>query len=151
MTSAPVFIGAVATLFDTTPLLAHLSIDEGATILNQLPCFALDFELETLEKIWPFILGQHFFNSKNVPIFDLGALGLLEGMKIGDIIAPPSASKGPYNQGNGPVDWLALSAGPGSIELSEAFRVETAGGKLSTCSGVEGFISVQYAAQYWFY
>ena len=73
---------------------------------------------------------------------------------MGDIAAPENSSKGPEDQGNGAVDWLALTPKPGdgTVGLGEVYRVETAGGEQpETCVGQPAMIEVQYAAQYWFY
>lgn len=71
--------------------------------------------------------------------------------KTGDVKAPSTASKGP--SGTGAVDWLQLTAKPApyvSAGLSVAYRVVTAGGVAPACTAA-GTLSVQYAAEYWFY
>ena len=98
------------------------------------------------------IIGRHHFDASAVPIFDLGQKGFLRGKKAADIAAPANASKGPYGEGHGAVDWLELCAIEGSVKLQRAYRVETAGGKPPhSCEGQPQSIKVDYAAQYWFY
>jgi Protein of unknown function (DUF3455) len=97
------------------------------------------------------VLGHHFFDSTGTPTFDLCSVNkILYGMKTGDIKAPATANNGPA--GTGAVDWLQLTAKAGytSVGLSLAYRVVTAGGEPSTCT-VAGVMTVQYAAEYWFY
>lgn len=68
------------------------------------------------------------------------------------IDAPNEASRG--LEGTGAVPWLALVAKDEypSVGLKEVFRVETAGGNPpKSCAGIEGVISVPYAAAYHFY
>lgn len=153
-TTAPVAIGAVATLFDATALLPLLPPSAGEELLNLLPAFLICFPLTVLLSSSLPKLGVHYFDAAGVPTFDLGKIGLLKATKLKNIAAPQGASKGPEDQGNGAVDWLALTAkaGCGSRGLGEVYRVETAGGKPPpTCEGQPSVIEVQYAAQYWFY
>lgn len=153
-TTAPVAIGAVATLFDATALLPLLPPSAGQELLNLLPAFLICFPLTVLLSSSLPKLGVHYFDAAGVPTFDLGTIGLLKATKLKNIAAPEGASKGPEDQGYGAVDWLALTAkaGCGSRGLGEVYRVETAGGKPPpTCEGQPRVIEVQYAAQYWFY
>ena len=87
-------------------------------------------------------------------MFDLSSsgVGVLVASKSGAIAAPSGSSIGPNGVGNGAVDWLSLAAKDGSSGISQAYRVETAGGKAPpTCEGQASHLEVQYAAQYWFY
>ncbi len=121
-------------------------------ILNILPGYLVSFDFATIANSSIPVIGHHYFDGAGVPTFDLGSTGFVRGKKSGDIPAPANACKGPNNQGDGAVDWLALSDAGGSKDLSEAYRVETAGGKApASCSGQPKDIQVQYAAQYWFY
>ncbi|MCJ1437638.1 hypothetical protein MMC27_007025 [Xylographa pallens] len=152
--SVPVSIGAVATLFDTSPLLPFLPPMEGQEVLDILPSYLVSFPYAALENSSLPVKGHHFFNSAVVPIFDLTStdVGLLVGSKIGDIAAPTGSTPGPNGVGPGAVDWLALCASDGSSGLANGYRVFTAGGKPpKTCEGQAPTIEVQYAAQYWFY
>ena len=149
--AAPVAIGAVAVLFDATPLISMLPESEGMLVLDLLPDYLIDFNFGALENSTLDVIGHHYFNSLGQPTFNLGTLGLLVGKKVGDIAAPPNSCKGPLNQGDGAVDWLNLASTNGSWGVCEAYRVETAGGKApATCAGISGLFEVQYAAQYWF-
>ena len=53
----------------------------------------------------------------------------------------------------GAVDWLQLVAKDGveSVGLQTVYRVVTAGGNPPAVCPSVGVISVQYAAEYWFY
>jgi hypothetical protein len=101
------------------------------------------------------VLGHHFFDAFLTPTFDLSSVGkILYAGKTADIKAPLTASKGPA--GTGAVDWLQLKAKSTytSVELSVAYRVETAGGVAFSCNtstSPTAVQSVQYAAEYWFY
>ena len=151
--STPVSIGAVATLYDASVVLPFLPPKEGEGILDLLPAYLLNFPYEAVANSTLPSLGQHYFEG-STPVFNLekGKLGLLNGAKAGDILAPPSSSLGPDGKGDGAVDWLMLKAVPGSQNLLDAYRVHTAGGKPpKTCEGQSTNIEVQYAAQYWFY
>ena len=152
-TAAPVSVGAKADLFDVSPLLPLFPSSDDQSILNLLPEYLVSFDFSVIENSTIPILGHHFFDAAGVPIFDLGKVGLLKGKKIGDIIAPTTACKGANGKGHGAVDWLKLTEVPGSIDLKEAYRVETAGGKPppSCGGGADHKIQVQYAAQYWFF
>ena len=152
--SVPAAIGAVATLFDATPLLAFLPQQEGKELLNILPGFLVSFPYAALENSSLPVKGHHYFNAAGVATFDLTAtdVGLLLCGKVGDIFAPKSSVAGPDNVGNGAVDWLALTAKSGSSNLQEVYRTWTAGGKPPVnCAGQPPVIEMQYAAQYWFY
>ena len=151
-TSTPVAVGAIASLLDVSPLLAFLPPAAGLDLLELIPRYLLDFDLPTITSGTIPILGHHYFNAAGQPTFDLGSTGFLTGKKVGDIPAPSNASIGQFDQGFGAVDWLALGDAGCSVILSEAYRVETAGGKApSSCTGQAGNIEVQYAALYWFY
>lgn len=150
--SIPVSVGAVATLFDASPLLPFLPPMEGQKVLDLLPAYLVTFPYIALENSNLPVKGRHFFNTAAVPIFDLTVsnVGLLVGDKIANIGAPSGSSSGP--DGTGAVDWLALGASSGSTCLAEGYRVFTAGGKApKTCAGQAPTIEIPYAAQYWFY
>ena len=73
--------------------------------------------------------------------------------KVNSSTAPAGSVVGQYNQGNGAVPWLKLSAlnGAGQI-FQEVYRVNTAGGNPpATCKGVSASFEVQYSAAYWLY
>ena len=99
------------------------------------------------------VLGHHYFGADGTPTFDLTAKNqILYGKKNGDILAPSTANKGPA--GTGAVDWLQLTAKPGygsSVGLETVYRVVTAGGNPPAVCPSVGVISVQYAAEYWFF
>ncbi|KAL8675376.1 MAG: hypothetical protein Q9168_000207 [Polycauliona sp. 1 TL-2023] len=153
-TAAPVAIGAKADLLDVSSLLPFIVSPQIAqTFLNILPSYLVSFDFDVIQRGSIPILGQHFFDSTGVPTFDLGPKGVLKAKKIGAIAAPKTASKGANGEGDGAVDWLALTEAPGSVKLKEVYRVETAGGQApASCGGgAARSIEVQYAAQYWFF
>jgi hypothetical protein len=95
-------------------------------------------------------LGHHFFDAAGTPTFNLTAVNkILFGAKTGDIKAPATANKGPA--GTGAVDWLQLTNATGSVGLQMVYRVVTAGGAAPVDCASTALISVQYAAEYWFY
>jgi hypothetical protein len=99
------------------------------------------------------VLGHHYFAADSTPTFNLTAVNkILFGKKNGDIPAPVGAPKSP--SGNGAVDWLSLVEKPDyseSVGLGQVYRVETAGGNAPAACSSTGVVSVQYAAEYWFY
>jgi hypothetical protein len=121
--AAPVAIGALATLF---------------------------FDIESFS---PSILGHHFFSASGVPTFDLTRLSLyFSGKKTASVPAPPNAAKG--QDGSAAVPWLQLQDNGAGLShgISEAYRVETAGGSApASCASMPAAFQVQYSAQYWFY
>jgi hypothetical protein len=148
-TTAPVALGALATLFDGTSLASS-----NEAMFNTLPPLAVYMSLTSLPApVSTFAtLGHHYFGADGTPTFDLSSKGkILFGKKTGDIPAPSTANKGPA--GTGAVDWLSLTAKPGyaSVGLQTVYRVVTAGGNPPTVCPSAGVISVQYAAEYWFY
>jgi hypothetical protein len=131
-------------LFDAT---AVAYSNESA--LNTIPPCAVYKPLWSLWLGDRFVLGHHFFDITGTPVFDLHSVNkILYGKKTGDIKAPATANKGPA--GTGAVDWLQLTAKAGSVGISLAYRVVTAGGEPSNCT-FAGVMTVQYAAEYWFY
>ncbi|KAF4630151.1 hypothetical protein G7Y89_g7992 [Cudoniella acicularis] len=148
-------IGAIATLFDATDLaysdeallhtipalIVNIPVAEASTV--QTATQRLDFD----------VLGHHFFDINGVATFDLDTEDkILYAAKVMSVNAPTDASKGPA--GTGAVPWLQLKAKvpyvDTSVGLGEVYRVETAGGNATPCTEA-GVITVQYAAEYWFY
>lgn len=151
-TSSPVAIGALATLFDATPL-AYSS----QSSIDSLPACAVYSPLPasgplTVSDYGSFpVLGEHFFNVSGTPTFDLYTVGdIFWGAKTSDVQAPSGSDAGPED--TGAVDWLQLQDKGGSVGVQEVYRVETAGGAaMATCEGQPSLVSVQYAADYYFY
>jgi hypothetical protein len=107
--------------------------------------FTLVSPFDTLSRI-----GRHFFDNEGMPVFNLSAVdNIMFGVKIDDIPAPSSASKGPAD--TGAVDWLDLGVNTSPLNrgLNQVYRVETAGGSAPATCLSTGVISVQYAAEYW--
>jgi hypothetical protein len=158
--ATPTAIGALATLYDITSL-ALLSPD----LISQLPPLAASLPLTSsfivpntplfLDNIGTFpVLGGHFFAADATPIFDLFTAGARIASKVVKKINAPAESNTRL-EGTGAVQWLALEAkqgANGTVGLSQVFRVDTAGGNPpATCAGIEGVVSVPYAAAYHFY
>jgi hypothetical protein len=154
--AAPVAVGAIATLYDATPL-AEWDLDivnsiPGNAVKDTPPAAGNDYTLPAPYNYLS-LLGHHFFAADSTPTFNLAPVGrLLFGSKNGDIKAPTHAPEGPT--GAGAVDWLSLVAKPNydpSIGLGQVYRVETAGGAAPATCASTALISVQYSAEYWFY
>ncbi|KAG0646892.1 hypothetical protein D0Z07_6202 [Hyphodiscus hymeniophilus] len=147
--SAPVALGAIATLYDGTALATANEAE-----FNSLPPLAvyvanpkLPASVASLA-----VLGNHYFAADGTPTFNLSSKGkILFAKKNGDVAAPANANKGP--SGTGAVDWLQLVAKPGyaTVGLQTVYRVVTAGGNPPAVCPSVGVISEQYAAEYWFY
>jgi hypothetical protein len=101
------------------------------------------------------VLGNHYFDFNGTPTFNLSAKSkMLFAGKKEAVNAPANADKGP--SGTGAVQWLMLLAKPDyaygtSVGLGEVYRIETAGGNSPLCTEASGVITVDYAAEYWFY
>jgi hypothetical protein len=168
--SAPVAVGAIATLYDLSPLMV-MGTDMVEKLLPVIPGMALSFagaanarkanlpnELRTMG-VKPQALGNHFFTAAAVPTFalvDAIPEAQLNGKKTANVSAP--AGSCPGLSGEGAVDWLYLSNAGGSFGgVSAVYRLETAGGaSAKTCQGIggngsAGHVEVPYAAEYWFY
>jgi hypothetical protein len=154
--ATPISVGAIATLYDATKIAV-----QNEDLLHTIPSLAVndappaqggDFTLPSPFDSVP-IIGHHFFNSEGMPVFSLSAVHkIMFAERIDSIPAPSSASKGPA--GTGAIAWLDLSVAPNPLNrggLNQVYRVETAGGSApATCASTR-VISVQYAAEYWFY
>jgi hypothetical protein len=147
----PVALGAVATLFDATALAyaneALLHTLPAIAVYRPMPPGYLDITGNRFD-----VLGHHFFDSAGTPTFDLTAVNKIGYMaKIVAVSAPATANKGPA--GTGAVPWLYLDKKLGytSVGISQVYRVETAGGIQQVNCTVAGVMSIQYAAEYWFY
>ena len=98
-------------------------------------------------------LGHHYFDAAGDPTFDLIEADLKAVVKkAGEANVPANADKGVLS--TGAVKWLLLDDNNkgGSKGLTAVYRVITAGGVSDGCTKAgEGFHSVPYTAQYWFY
>ena len=150
-TTAPVQLGAVATLYEAS---CAAAADSG--ILSTVSQEAFDIPMGPGGSAPPSLrcsagplqrAGQHFFTAAGVPAFDLTgdkSLGLAMVSKLNAATAPA---------GSNAVAWLQLVKAAGTTGPIEAiYRLQTVGGSPpATCDGQPGLISVQYAAQYWVY
>jgi hypothetical protein len=151
--AVPVQLGAVATLYDATALawtdLALLHTIPPIIVNKPLPPGYLAQSGQHFD-----VIGHHFFDSAGTPTFILSEAtppraGFMA--KTASVSAPAGASKGPA--GTGAVAWLDLTNKPGYVQknVTQVYRVETAGGNsYPNCTSI-GVQSVQYAAEYWFY
>jgi len=151
--AVPVQLGAIATLYDATSLAFS-----NLALLHTIPPIVVTKPLDPgymAQAGQHFnVIGNHYFDSASTPTFNLSlATPQRTGFmaKTLGVNAPVGASKGP--QGTGAVAWLDLNMKPGYVQknVEQVYRVETAGGmNFATCT-TAGVMTVQYAAEYWFY
>ncbi|KIW08675.1 uncharacterized protein PV09_00626 [Verruconis gallopava] len=152
--SAPIQVGAKATLFD-----AGQFFNTFPGMVQTLPGLALGLYTMTGQPdmtriLGGSVLGHHFFNSLGQPTFDLSKINArLTAKKLSGVAAPADSCPGPNNAGA--VDWLELTDIGGGASyggITYVYRVETAGGKPpAKCTDQSGAFTVPYAAEYWFY
>lgn len=151
-TAAPVALGAVATLYNSSCIASAYP-----DLLAALPNVALQFNLTspTQPSLTPSSLllsGHHFFSNATTPAFDMtiSNVGFAPCAKNNSASAPPGASVGQNGVGLGAVTWLKLITRTGATGgLEEVYRVNTAGGSApATCAGMPATFEVQYAAEY---
>ena len=98
------------------------------------------------------MLGKHYFSAFGIPTFQLTDGALLSAQKVQSVAPPPGSYAGANH--TGAVSWVYLTA-DGSTRshgLSEAYRINTAGGNAATCADAQASsFSVKYTAQYWVY
>lgn len=154
-TAAPVALGAVATLYNSSCIASAYP-----DLLAALPDVALQFNLtsNTQSSLTPsnlLISGHHFFSNGTTPDFDMTVsnVGFAPCAKNNSVPAPSGASVGQNGVGLGAVPWLKLITRSGATGgLEEVYRINTAGGAApATCAGMPTTFEVQYAAEYWFY
>ncbi|KAL5604894.1 hypothetical protein BROUX41_001775 [Berkeleyomyces rouxiae] len=93
-------------------------------------------------------IGEHFFDAKGVPRFELTNGEKLIASKLGSQPAPANATAGP--NGEPAVPWLYIGDVGGSVCITAGYRVETAGGSAHTCTSAGDDSSV-YTAYYFLY
>jgi hypothetical protein len=158
--TTPEAIGATATLFDTSCLVAaDVNADRQPTLhflpdilktdpLGNLDLFASLLSHSSGQNI---AVGKHYFTADGTPFFDLRGSerynsGWIAAKKEDEEDAPAKPGYGI----TGDVAWLKLTAVEGS--LSEVYRIHTAGGSApATCEDMPEEFTVDYAAEYWFY
>lgn len=146
-TETPKAIGAVASLFNAT-----CDGVRAPAVLASVTKIALGYSIPNTKLAEGRLSGHHEFTEKGIPYFKLqtdkvnfGAVHVNNALKMN---APNGASTG--LNGLGSVPWLKLTRVDGDYQ--EVYRINTAGGVApKTCEGVQGSISVDYAAEYWFY
>ncbi|KAF1923238.1 uncharacterized protein M421DRAFT_329896 [Didymella exigua CBS 183.55] len=146
-TETPKAIGAVASLFNATCDGVH-----APAVLASVTKIAIGYSIPDTKLAEGRLSGHHEFTEKGVPFFKLQTDKVNFGtVHVGDpkkMDAPKDASEGP--NGLGSVPWLKLTHVDGDYQ--EVYRINTAGGVApKTCEGVQGNISVDYAAEYWFF
>jgi hypothetical protein len=143
--SNPIPAGAIASLFDVTAMAF-----ESATLIDAIPAHAVYRPVPEYSMYGFPVIGHHYFDSEGTPIFNLSTVQeLLFVRKVANISAPVGASKGPA--GTGAVDWLQLADKGGSVGCTDVYRVVTAGGSPPTSCMTPDTVTVDYAAEYWFY
>jgi hypothetical protein len=152
-TAAPVQIGAIATLFNASCVIASYP-----DLANMITKMALEFTLTADEtNLGPTnlaISGNHLFTNTTTPYFNMDRpnldLGQAPCSKLNSTSAPADAAKG--LGGEAAVPWLKLATRDGATgDLKEVYRVQTAGGSApATCAGMAADFQVQYSAQYVF-
>jgi hypothetical protein len=152
--SAPVQVGAKATLFDAGTLFQNVQAMIGSLPGLALGLYSMTGQPDMTRITNAGVLGNHYFNGAGQPTFDLTKVNArLTAKKLGNVAAPADACPGPNNVGA--IDWLQLGDVGGGASwggVTYVYRVETAGGKPpATCSGKTGLFTVPYAAEYWYY
>ncbi|KAJ8117159.1 hypothetical protein OPT61_g1584 [Boeremia exigua] len=143
----PKAVGAVASLFNAT-----CDGVRAPAVLASVTKIAVDYAIPTSKLADARLSGIHEFTEKGIPFFKLKTnkvdFGSVHVNATAKTPAPKNASAGP--NGLGSVAWLKLVHLDG--DYKEVYRVNTAGGVApSTCEGVQGGFSVEYAAEYWFF
>jgi hypothetical protein len=142
----PVQLGAVATLFDATTL-----AKTNEALLHTIPAQVVYDSIAQVGQRFN-LLGNHYFDSASTPTFNLSTVEKVGFMqKTLAVAAPADANIGPNK--TSAVSWLDLNLKPGYPfkNITQVYRVETAGGNpWATCNSTATMI-VQYAAEYWFY
>ncbi|KAK1140072.1 hypothetical protein N8T08_010904 [Aspergillus melleus] len=147
----PVAVGAVATLYDASclvavnPDLAHAltgpfskTIPGVLNFINAVLSRVIHSSTDTL------VLGEHYFDGKT-PFFDLRLGGYLDWIGTKKVASADAPTKGED------VPWLKLDA-TNSSGLHDVYRVYTASGKApASCKGQLPAFVIDYAAEYWFY
>ncbi|RAK95016.1 uncharacterized protein BO80DRAFT_369805, partial [Aspergillus ibericus CBS 121593] len=145
----PTPLGALATLYD-----ASCIVSSDQRLFHRLPNLLQPIAPETLDFFASFasligpdsaILGEHYFTASGTPFFDLrfgGNADWIAAKKVASVVSPKASVD---------VPWLKL-VGVGGVGVKEVYRVYTAGGASpAMCEGLNGVVSVDYAAEYWFY
>ncbi|KAJ5513640.1 hypothetical protein N7463_003192 [Penicillium fimorum] len=155
-TVKPKATGAAATLFDASCIASSslALLHEIPALISTTPIGSLAF-MATLvaqgTRSTNLIIGEHYFDTDGVPIFDMGLSGSkswIAASKIASSPAPKSKSK---SKSCDDVPWLKLGHKKGK-GIQEVYRVVTSQGDApSTCAGQKAMIQVDYAAEYWFY
>jgi hypothetical protein len=153
--SAPVAVGAVATLYDAGCVAANYP-----QIFNAVPDILLQFSglSPSPSTVLAFsdsnVLAHHYFSDSTTPVFDLGSTGgLVVAKKIDACNAPAGSPAGQASTATGAVPWLFLQSQSGTTgNVKSVYRVSTAGGmQPSTCTNQAAAFTVEYAAKYLFY
>ncbi|KAL5048746.1 hypothetical protein BDW71DRAFT_17807 [Aspergillus fruticulosus] len=159
-TTTPEAIGATATLFDTSCLVAADANDDSQSTLHFLPDILKPIHLSNMDLFASLLsresgqnlaVGKHYFTADGTPFFDLRGSerynsDWIAAKKEDEEDAPAKPGYGI----TGDVAWLKLKAAEGT--LNEVYRIHTAGGSApATCEDMPEEFTVDYAAEYWFY
>lgn len=151
--STPEAIGAVANLYNATCIAANYP-DMLATLPNTAYKMSNINNLSsTLPPANLDLLGHHFFQG-STPVFNLDTTPQRQyGIAFTKVQKKLDAPSDAVYGDNGAVKWLYLSTIDGTVgDYKSVYRVNTAGGAApKTCENMPSVITVQYAANYFFY
>lgn len=145
--AAPVQVGALASLFNATCLVAPYP-----QLLSTIPGIALEFPIpdssDTNSPANILLSGHHYFTDSTTAFFNLNTT-LHDWGSVACKKSNSSSSPDPTMD----VPWLKLtSKSAAGCTISEVYRLNTAGGiPPATCDGQPAHIQVQYSAEYWFW
>jgi Protein of unknown function (DUF3455) len=150
--STPVANGARADLFDIScPITGKNGVSLVESYIPKVlstPWMSLEGILEN--RFPAAMAGIHYFRDGTTPKFVLNDGLFIAAGKVAGCAAPGSATGNNYGAA---VDWLKLARKPtepsGGIE--EVYRVQTAGGRAPATCSKAGDLTVDYAAEYWFF
>lgn len=153
-TIKPKATGAAATLFD-----ASCIASSSLALLHEVPAIISATPLESLAfmaalvaqgtRSTNLIIGEHYFNAGEDPVFDMGLSGSNSWVATSKITSTPAPKSKPRYSSD--VPWLKLGYKKGN-GIREVYRVVTSQGDPPvTCAGQNATIEVPYAAEYWFY
>lgn len=153
--SVPVQIGALASLFDVTCMVASypdLLVPATTAVFSS----AVPPAATPLPPVNALLLGHHFFSNTTTPVFNLDTtadkqFGIAIAKKTKSMNAPAQTSNSTDTTAS--VPWLSLQTVEGTVgNYTYVYRVNTNGGSPpTTCEGQSSSFEVQYSASYFFY
>lgn len=151
--STPEAIGAVANLYNATCIAANYpdmlaSLPSTAYKMTNVSNLSSALSPANLD-----LLGHHFFQG-STPVFNLDTTPQRQyGIAFTKVQKKVDAPSDAVYGDNGAVKWLYLSTIDGTVgNYKSVYRVNTAGGAApKTCENMPSVVTVQYAANYFFY